>query len=55
MESIGIYGIYSFSQVSMAIYGYLWQKQHFADVGYDSDSPHAHRIYWPEKRSISVE
>jgi hypothetical protein len=32
MESIGIYGIYSFSQVSMAIYGYLWQKQHFADA-----------------------
>jgi hypothetical protein len=24
-------------------------------VGYDIESPHAHRIYWPEKHSISVE
>jgi hypothetical protein len=24
-------------------------------VGYDWDSPHAHRIYWPEKHSISFE
>jgi hypothetical protein len=24
-------------------------------VGYNSDSPHAHCIYWPEKHSISVE
>jgi transposase InsO family protein len=24
-------------------------------VGYDADSTHAHRIYWPEKNSVSVE
>jgi hypothetical protein len=24
-------------------------------VGHDSDSPHAHCIYWPDKHSISVE
>jgi transposase InsO family protein len=24
-------------------------------VGYDADSTHAHRVYWPEKNSISVE
>jgi hypothetical protein len=24
-------------------------------VGFDQDSPHAHRIYWPEKGSVSVE
>jgi hypothetical protein len=24
-------------------------------VGYDRDSTHAHRVYWPEKHSISVE
>ena len=24
-------------------------------VGYDADSTHTHRIYWPQKRLISVE
>ncbi len=24
-------------------------------VGYNQDSTHAHRIYWPEKRTVSVE
>ena len=24
-------------------------------IGYDKESPHAHRIYWPEKHSITVE
>ena len=24
-------------------------------VGFDADSTHAHRIYWPEKRTVSVE
>jgi hypothetical protein len=24
-------------------------------VGHDSNSPHTHHIYWPEKHSISVE
>lgn len=24
-------------------------------IGFDADSTHAHRVYWPEKRSISVE
>ena len=24
-------------------------------MGYDADSTHAHRIYWPEKNSVSVE
>ena len=24
-------------------------------VGYNADSTHAHRIYWPQKRSVSVE
>jgi hypothetical protein len=24
-------------------------------VGYDDESPHAHRVYWPEKHSITVE